>query len=128
MTIKIVLAKNIQIRPVFFNNWTLVNNQMKLNKEQTESEELTTILKSTIKEIMSVINEAVVTNKTMYDLPDILTSYFRKVQQSTLPDTADCRVWLNRSNGQKLITIPKDTSIVSGDLVRVTKLKSEIKL
>jgi len=32
------------------------------------------------------------------------------------------RVWLNKSNGQKAITIPKDSGIEEGDFVRIKKV------
>jgi hypothetical protein len=31
------------------------------------------------------------------------------------------QVWVNKSNGQKLITIPKSSDIESGDFVEITK-------
>lgn len=33
------------------------------------------------------------------------------------------KVWLNKGNGQKLVTIPKDAKIEEGDHVRIEKVK-----
>lgn len=32
-------------------------------------------------------------------------------------------VWKNKSNGQKCVTIPKDSNIEAGDAVQITKLE-----
>ncbi len=34
------------------------------------------------------------------------------------------KVWVNKGNGQKLITIPFDSDIESGDYVRIEKVKN----
>lgn len=36
------------------------------------------------------------------------------------------KVWINRGNGQKLITIPKDSNINSGDEVWIEKVGESI--
>ena len=33
-----------------------------------------------------------------------------------------CKVWTNNKNGQKLITIPKDSDIKKGDYVEIKKI------
>jgi len=33
------------------------------------------------------------------------------------------KVYISKSNGQKLITIPKDSEIVAGDYVKIEKVK-----
>ncbi len=35
------------------------------------------------------------------------------------------KVWINKSNGQKLITIPADSNIEKGDYVWIEKVKDE---
>lgn len=35
------------------------------------------------------------------------------------------RVWKNKSNGQKLVTIPKRNQIEDGDFVIITKIEEE---
>jgi len=32
------------------------------------------------------------------------------------------KVWMNKTNGQKLVTIPKDSDIVEGDNVKIEKV------
>jgi hypothetical protein len=33
------------------------------------------------------------------------------------------RVWVNKTNGQKCVTIPKDAKIFGGDYVRIKKVQ-----
>ena len=33
------------------------------------------------------------------------------------------KVYINQSNGQKLVTVPKDSGIEDGDFVRIEKVK-----
>ena len=33
------------------------------------------------------------------------------------------RVWINKTTGQKYITVPKDAKIVGGDYVRIKKVQ-----
>jgi hypothetical protein len=33
-----------------------------------------------------------------------------------------CKVWKNKSNGQKLVTIPKDCAINEGEYVNIQKI------
>ena len=36
------------------------------------------------------------------------------------------KVWVNKANGQKLITIPADSNISEGDFVEVNKVKYRV--
>lgn len=36
------------------------------------------------------------------------------------------KVWKNKKNNQKLITIPKDSDIEEGDYVQIYKIKKEV--
>ena len=33
------------------------------------------------------------------------------------------KVWVNKGNGQKLVTIPKDSFIIEGDHVKIEKVE-----
>lgn len=39
--------------------------------------------------------------------------------------TIIAKVWVNKGNGQKLATIPKDADINDGDYVEITKVRKD---